>query len=159
MREVIFSYLAFEKPGPWTSKIQEPFDIPGEVRPALQLLASLKLYTWLRDPEQVLQLKGSVIAIVFYMIKLKLQSHQVGLTADKITLSSCLQNSHSIFISQASSVSLSFLSFQDDDKSYRNLIRCTQNWRGKGARSDFVILYNEVVGSTCSIRLDREVIF
>jgi hypothetical protein len=53
-------------------------------------------------------------------------------------------------IQQATSVSLTYPSFDDEDIMKRHLIRCTKSWRGQGERHDFVFFQNEVVGSKAS---------
>ncbi len=116
MGEATLKYLALEELGPWSNKIPGPFDIPREVRPALPLLARVKPYTLLGDLEQELQLKGFLKAMISYVKKLKLQSHQAGRTMDEISFSSWLENPYYIFISQAFLVSLKFPSFQDKNQ-------------------------------------------
>ncbi len=55
-----------------------------------------------------------------------------------------------LMIRQATSVSLTYPSFDDEDIMKRHLIRCTKSWRGRGERHDFVFFQNEVVRSKAS---------
>jgi hypothetical protein len=138
MREATLQYLALNERGPWSNKVHEPFDIPGKVRPMLPLLASLKPYTSLGALENQLQLLGFVKAMAAYEKKLKLQSQSAGKVLDKNLYSNCLENLQSLFVSQAASVSLTYASFQDKNIYKNYLVQCTDNWRGKRAKSDFV---------------------
>jgi hypothetical protein len=95
----------------------------------------------------MLELSGFTKAMVSYVNELKFQSHLAGRTLDEFTYSSCLENPSSILVSQASSVALTFPSFQDENKYHKHLIRCNNDWRGRGARSDCVFFQNKVVGS------------
>jgi hypothetical protein len=58
-------------------------------------------------------LPGFVKAMATYVKKLKLQSQSVGKVLDKNLYWNCLENLQSLFVSQATSVSLTFASFQD----------------------------------------------
>jgi hypothetical protein len=147
IREATLQYLALNVRGPWSNKIHQPFDVPGEVKPMLLLLTSLKPYTSLVALESQLQLPGFVNTIAAYVKKLKLQSQLAGQIFNEMLYSSCLENPQSPFVSQAPSVGLTFPSFQDENTNKKHLVRCTNNWRGKCARSDFVFSQNRVVGS------------
>jgi hypothetical protein len=55
-----------------------------------------------------------------------------------------------LMIGQATSISLTYPSFDDTDIMKRHLIRCTKLWRGRGKQYDFVFLQNKVVRSKAS---------
>ncbi len=82
-----------------------------------------------------------------YIKNLCQQSWQAGRALETDLYTTCLENPSSLSISPASSAALTFLSFQGGGKLKRHLIRCTQNWRKKDNRSDYVFFQNEVVGS------------
>ncbi len=96
--------------------------------------------------ESQLQLPGFMNAMAAYMKKLKLQSQSAGQALNETLYSNCPENLQSLCVSQATSVSLTSASFKADNTYKKPLIQCTSNWRGKGARSDFLFRQNEVVG-------------
>jgi hypothetical protein len=86
-------------------------------------------------------------AMATYVRKLKLQSQSAGKVFEENLYSNCLENLRSLIVSQTASVSLTFAAFQDKNADKEHLVQCIDNWRGKGARSDFIFFQNKVVGS------------
>jgi hypothetical protein len=92
----------------------------------------LKPYAELGIVEKQSQLLGLEAAMVSYIKKLCQASQQMGRDAEAAVYSSSLQHPQALPISPASCVSLTFPSFQNENKYHRHLVRCTENWRRKG---------------------------
>jgi hypothetical protein len=147
MREATLRFLALDDVGHWSCKIHKSFDVPNEVRQARPLLASLKPYTSLLDVEKNLEVPRFQKAMLAYIKILHQQLRQAGRALETDLYTTCLENRNSLSISHASSAALTYLSFHGGGKFKRHLICCTQNWRRKEKRSDYVFFQNEVVGS------------
>ncbi len=52
-----------------------------------------------------------------------------------------------LMIRQATLVSLTYPSFDNENLVKRHLIRCTNSWRGQGERHDFVFFQNKIAGT------------
>ena len=145
MRNATLRYLSIDESGHWSEKIQCHFDVENQIRPRIPLLAGLAHAKLLSDVEKSMNVTGFQKAMVSYIQQIR-QRFQ-GDQHLREHYDRCLEKPEDLVIRQASSASLVYQTFQEEDVFKKHHVRCTQNWRGKRSRTDFVLFQNEVVGS------------
>jgi hypothetical protein len=122
-----------EEVGNWSQKIEEIYKTHTLTSSAPPSLGGLQ-YRYSQRPLQQVEKHMEVIsletAMISYIRQLKQQTSNRLCLSNKYDI--IIRTPEQLMIRQATSVSLTYRSFDDEDIMKRRLIRCTKSWRGRG---------------------------